>query len=141
MDDCPFCHIKDSEQDRILYEGEYVYVILSDPRLVEGHTLVIPKRHVERPSEMKEPERKELFDTLFEWQDRIMKLYAKGCDIRQHCRPFLPQDWIKQDHVHFHLQPRFFQDQLWERCQKFEREMFVLLPDDERDRFMKLYAQ
>ena len=139
MDDCPFCHIKEREQERVLEEREHVFVILSDPRLVPGHTLVIPKRHVERPSEMAPEERSELFDTLLEWQGRIMKLYSSGCDIRQNCRPFQPQDWIKQNHIHFHLQPREWKDEIWERFQKHEREMFQPLPDDECERFMKLF--
>lgn len=140
MDTCPFCHIKESYKHRTLHEGKHVFVILSDPRLVEGHTLVIPKRHIEYAFEMIDEERKELFDTLLEWQERIMKIYSKGCDIRQNCRPFQPQDWIKQHHVHFHLQPRFLQDELWGQAQRFEREMFRPLPKEECEKFMTLFV-
>lgn len=137
--DCPFCTIKVSEQHRTLHEGEHVFVILSDPRLVEGHVLVIPKRHVEYAFEMNDYERKELFDTLLEWQERIMERYSKGCDIRQNCRPFQSQDWIKQHHVHFHLQPRFLEDEIWHAFQKKEREVFQSLPKEECEKFMSLY--
>ena len=139
--DCPFCLIKEKEQDRMLFEGEHVFVILSNPRLVPGHTLVIPKRHVERPSEMTQSERVELFEVLLQWQVRIMERYSSGCDIRQNCRPFQPQDWIKQHHVHFHLQPREWQDEIYDRFQKHERDMFQYLPDEERSRFMELFRE
>lgn len=117
-----------------------MFVILSDPRLVPGHTLVIPKRHIEYAFDMNSEERKELFETLLEWQERIMKTYSKGCDLRQHCRPFQKQGWIKQHHVHFHLLPRFFEDALYQRSQRFETEIFEDLPDDERTRFMTLFS-
>ncbi len=114
-------------------------MILSDPRLVEGHTLVIPKRHVEYAFEMTDEERKELFDTLLEWQEKIIKCYSKGCDILQNCRPYQPQDWIKQYHVHFHLQPRFPNDGIWEKLTSPAREMFEPLPKQECEKFMSLF--
>ena len=45
--------------------------MFSNPRLMEGHLLVIPKRHVEKLSELNEEERKELFDTVIEYQEKI----------------------------------------------------------------------
>lgn len=140
MDDCPFCHIGEREEDCVLEEGQHVFVILSDPRLVPGHTLVIPKRHLEQPSEMNQQEREELFQTLLEWQVRIMERYSSGCDIRQNCRPFQSEDWIKKNHIHFHLQPRELNDEIYERFQKHEREMFAPLTRDERERFMALLS-
>lgn len=137
--DCPFCHIKEQMKHRTLEEREHVFVILSDPRLVEGHTLVVPKRHVEYAFQMNSAERKELFDTLLAWQERIMKRYSQGCDIMQNCRPYQPQDWIKQYHVHFHLQPRFPEDEIWKKLTSPARGMFQPLPDDECEKFMSLY--
>ncbi|MEK7123070.1 MAG: HIT domain-containing protein, partial [Patescibacteria group bacterium] len=88
MDDCPFCHIKEREQERVLEEREHVFVILSDPRLVPGHLLVIPRRHVEKLSELDAEEREELFDTVVKYQEKILDKHAAGCDIRQNYRPF-----------------------------------------------------
>jgi len=43
--DCPFCN----PQERVLLENGQAQAILSDPRKVPGHFLVMPKRHVEKP--------------------------------------------------------------------------------------------
>ncbi len=55
--DCPFCNF-DKERTRIIKEGKYIWVILSNPRLVDGHLLIVPKGHTEKPAELKEEEKK-----------------------------------------------------------------------------------
>ncbi|PIZ88519.1 MAG: hypothetical protein COX90_04175 [Candidatus Nealsonbacteria bacterium CG_4_10_14_0_2_um_filter_38_17] len=65
--DCPFCNIN-KEKTRIIKEGKNVFVVFSNPRLVKGHLLVIPKRHVVKISELNAKEKKELFDTVIEFQ-------------------------------------------------------------------------
>jgi len=54
---CVFCEIN-KEKTRIIEEKEYTLVILSNPRLTEGHLLIIPKRHVEKISELNKEEKK-----------------------------------------------------------------------------------
>ena len=134
---CPFCQI-DKEKTRVIEERERVVVVLSNPRLLPGHTLVIPRRHVEKPSEMTPEERMDVFDTLFEYQNKIVEQYSTGCDIRQNYRPFLAQSWVKVNHVHFHLLPRELEDELYERSMKFEKEMWTALPEEEREKFTQL---
>jgi ATP adenylyltransferase len=123
---CPFCSI---EKERLIFDGKTVFVILSNPHLMESHMLVVPKRHVEKLSELGEDERKELFDTAIEFQEKLLKKFP-GCDIRQNCRPFLPESSIKVNHVHFHLQPRSPEDELYTKSQKFEKELFKPLEKD-----------
>lgn len=137
--ECPFCQI-DGEKTRIIEEKRLTMVVLSNPRLMPGHTLVIPKRHCEKLTELTREERVELFDTIIEFQAKILERYAKGCDIRQNLRPFLPQSRLKIDHVHFPLQPREFKDELYERCQQYETALFQDLTDDEREKFVRLFA-
>lgn len=120
--ECPFCNIN-KEKTRIIKETDKVLVILSNPRLVEGHLLVIPKRHVEKLSELNDDEKKELFDTVIEFQENILKS-ASGCDIRQHYRPFQKQDNLKVNHLHIHLLPREFEDELYKKCQIYEKDIF-----------------
>ncbi len=122
---CPFCNIGD---ERILKKGKLVFVILSNPSLMEGHTLVIPKRHVERLSGLNDPERLELLDTVIEFQEKLLEKYP-GCDVRQHCRPFLPESATKVNHLHIHLQPRSPEDELYKKSQIFEKGIFKALPD------------
>ncbi len=134
--DCPFCNIN-SEKTRILKDGELVRVIFSNPRLMPGHLLVVPKRHVEKISDLNENEKQELFKTIIEFQEKILSKIASGCDIRQHYRPFQKQDRLKVNHLHFHLCPRELFDELYEKCQIFEKDVFKDLSPEELDKMLK----
>ncbi len=139
--DCPFCII-DKKQTEIIKDGKYFYVTLSNPRLVPGHLLIIPKRHIEKISELTKKEREELFELIIEFQEKILKKFSSGCDLKQHYRPFIKQSWVKVSHLHFHLQPREFKDELYEKCQRFETEkgIFKMLTSKERKKFVKLFG-
>ena len=94
--DCPFCGCA-KEENRILKEGDYAYVIFSNPRLMPGHLLVIPKRHVDgRVGNLSKAERDEIFDLLAEFQEKILEKIAHGCDIRQKFKPYVKES---QTHV------------------------------------------
>jgi len=97
---------------------------------------VIPKRHVEKISELTSDEKKEIFDLLVEFQEKLLKRFS-GCDIRQNYRPFQKDGNIKVSHLHFHLQPREFKDELYDKCQKYETEMFKVLPEEEHTLILK----
>ncbi len=127
---CPFCNI-DKEKSRIIEERKYVYVMFSNPRLMPGHLLIIPKRHIEKMILLEEAERKELFDTILEYQEKITQKIAEGCDVRQNYRPFIPQSMLKVDHVHVHLQPRTLNDALYQQRQHYEAELFKNLTQKE----------
>ena len=118
-----------------------VYVALSNPRLVPGHLLIIPKRHVERLSLLTTLERKGLFETAIELQEKILNKISSGCDLTQHCRPFQPQNNLKINHIHIHLRPREFKDELYQKSQIFETDMFKELPEDEAATFSKLLKE
>ena len=138
--ECQFCKIN-KEKTIVVDEGEYTLVILSNPRLVEGHLLVIPKRHVEKLSELSKEERNELFGKIIEFQEKILSKFSKGCDIRQNYRPFQTQDNLKVSHLHFHLQPRELFDELYKKCQIFEKDIFDDLSDSEKERFFNLFNE
>ena len=104
-----------------------------------GHLLAIPKRHVERLSELSEDEKKGLFDKVIEFQEKILKHYS-GCDIRQNYRPFQKQDGIKFNHLHIHLHPREFEDKLYQKCQIFEKKIFSELTNQEKEKFLRLFS-
>ncbi len=139
MRQCPFCH-RSAEGVRLIEEREYVYALLSDPYLIKGHTLIIPKRHVERPSELTDDERIELFDTVLEYQDKILDQFASGCDIRQNCKPFLPESKVKVNHVHFHLLPREFEDEYYETSQCLENKLWQDLADEDIRSLKRVYG-
>ena len=135
--DCSFCNIN-KEKTRIIRQGNYCYVCLSNPRLTKGHLLVIPKRHIEKISELSRDEKEELFDFVVEYQEKILKNMAKGCDVRQNYRPFQIQDKLKLDHLHIHLQPREFEDELYYKSQIFEKDVFKPLNQEEINKIIKL---
>lgn len=121
--DCPFCS-PEHLAPCVVSEKRFVWVVASDPHLMRGHLLIIPKRHIEKPSELTRDERNELFDTLFAYQEKILQKIAPGCDIREHLRPFQKQTRLKIHHLHFHLQPRSLEDELYRASQIHETALF-----------------
>lgn len=138
--DCPFCSV-DEIKNRIIKKGKYCFVTLSNPKLVPGHTLVIPFRHVEKASQLTKEEKTELFDTLIEFEEKILEKFSTGCDIRSNYRPFLKQNWIKVDHLHFHLQPRENEDELFQKVQIFEKNLWQMLSEEEKEKYNKLFGE
>ena len=136
---CPFCSI-DSERTRILEDKKFVRVIFSNPRLMPGHLLIIPKRHVEKLSELNEEERKELFETIIEFQEKILSKVASGCDLRINYRPFQKQNNLKINHLHVHLQPRELFDELYKKSQIFEKDVFKDLIPKELNKMLKIFS-
>ena len=113
-------------------------VILSDPRLVRGHLLIVPIRHVERLAELTLTERRELIETATIFQEKLLTSLARGCDLRIHYRPFQKEDGIKVDHLHVHLQPRELVDDLYQVSQKHERALYRPLTESERQRLQTI---
>jgi len=136
--DCPFCKL-DTGKNRIIRRGKTVFVMFSDPRLVKGHLLVIPKRHLERISELNAEERKEVFEVLVEFQEKILARLTPGCDIRSNYRPFLKQSSLKVNHLHFHLLPRESEDELYKKSMVFERGVFKDLGEGEAEEISVLF--
>jgi diadenosine tetraphosphate (Ap4A) HIT family hydrolase len=132
--ECPFCNSK----DRVLKENEHARIILSNPRKVPGHFLVIPKRHVEKPWDLEPQELQAIFELIFFVEQRILGKLGTGVDIRQNYRPFLPQNRLKVHHVHFHVIPRSLEDYIYTVSEKYETDLFADLDDLERDEVAKL---
>jgi diadenosine tetraphosphate (Ap4A) HIT family hydrolase len=138
--ECPFCNIN-LEKTRILKDGKFVRVIFSNPCLMSGHLLVIPKRHAEKISDLNKNEQEELFKTIVEFQEKILDKVASGCDIRQNYRPFQKQDRLKINHLHFHLYPRELFDELYKKCQIFEKNIFKDLSLEELDEMFRIFSE
>lgn len=120
---CPFC-LPTLPERRIVRATDHTLTVLSDPRLLPGHTLVIPKRHIEEPWELREEELLAIFHEI----NRVRALLldkAEGVDIRQNYRPFLPQGRTKVDHVRFHVLPRNNKDELYQQSMRYETALFT----------------
>lgn len=137
--DCPFCDILAKNTERLIKENESAFLILSNPRKVAGHFLVIPKRHVEKPWELASSELAAIFDLVFLTQKKVAETIATGCDVRQNYRPFLAQSRLKVDHIHYHVLPREFKDGIYERVEKHETDLFHPLPDEEFQKYKELF--
>jgi len=99
---------------------------------VQCHLLVIPYRHVEHLTALTPKERQDFFDTAILFQQKIRKSASgRGCDFRQHDRPFLPESAVKVNHVHGHLLLRSYGDVLYKEVQIFEQ-FRLLSPEDTR---------
>lgn len=131
---CPFC----SADDLVLKENDHAIVILSNPRKVPGHFLVLPKRHIEEPWQLTADELTDIFKLIFFIEQRILGKLGTGVDIRQNYRPFLNQSRLKVDHVHFHVYPRSDEDYLYQVSEKFETDLFADLDELERKEVAKL---
>jgi len=136
---CPFCDIN-PEKTRILDGTGLSFAVLSNPALLKDHTLVVPKRHVEKISELTEEELKDLLNLTIKMQSLILKKFI-GCDIRQNYRPFIRQGRLKIDHMHFHLLPRESEDELYKKSMIFERELFKDLTKEELNESQKFLME
>lgn len=136
--DCPFCALA-KEKGRILKEGRYCYVIFSNPRLMPGHLLIIPKRHVEgRLQDLSKEERDEILDFLVEYQTKILGKISSGCDIRQNYKPYAENSRTHVNHLHFHLNPREYKDELYEKADIYRDPLYRDLPEEEIQRISDL---
>jgi diadenosine tetraphosphate (Ap4A) HIT family hydrolase len=130
---CPFCSL----EGRVLLQNKQANSFLSNPRMVPGHFLVTPKRHVTKLWDLAPREVADIFKLLAFIQKRLVLTFSAGCDIRQNYRPYMGQDGIKVDHIHFHILPRAANDKLWQ-FEKPERALFEPLSSAEAGRMAKL---
>lgn len=137
---CPFCDIK-NESHRLLVETPLSIAFLSNPRLILGHTLLSPKRHIEKPWDMHDAERKDLFDLVLRIQQLLTTHFSTGCDIRENYRPFMTQSRVKIDHIHYHLQPRELYDELYQVSQIHENKLWKEIDEGEIEKIRKLFAE
>lgn len=135
---CRFCDLQ-KEQHLIIKETALSVVILSNPRLMFGHTLVLPKRHIEKPDELTADELQDIFKNILFAESKLLAGGATGCDIRQNYRPFLPESRVKVDHVHFHVLPRTLDDELYQKSMRYETELFLDLSEEEQARAKELF--
>lgn len=127
-EDCPFCGVG----TRALKSNALATVILSNPRKVPGHFLVVPKRHVEKPWELSAEELQAIFELVFFVEQKLIEHgLGDGVDVRQNYRPFLDQNNLKVNHIHFHVIPRAKEDYIYQISEKYDTELFAELDSSE----------
>lgn len=122
----------------MLKQNDHAQVILSNPRKVPGHFLVVPKRHVEKPWELTPEEVTAIFELIFFVEQRIIGKLGDGANIRENYLPFIDANNVKVDHVHFHVIPRSNNDYLYTVAEQYEDGLFAELDTVEATEVAKL---
>ncbi len=99
MDGCIFCKIAEGEIDvPKIYEDEKFFAFLDAKPINPGHTLLIPKSHVDYIFDVEEPLYSELFETA-------KKLAGPIRDAVQSKRIGISVEGFGVPHAHVHLVP------------------------------------
>jgi len=106
---CPFCEItQDPSSSRLFASNEYTSVIADGYPVTDGHTLIIPKRHVASFFELTEQERASMFSLLDIAKAKLEQEhkpdgYNIGVNDGSSAGQTVP-------HCHMHLIPRYDED-------------------------------
>ena len=109
MSDCIFCAIVEGElPSRTVYETDEVLAFLDANPLAKGHTLVIPKAHHERLTDMPESLSVEVMDALY----HVTEAVEAAVDAEATTLAFNNGEAAGQEvpHVHGHVIPRWAGD-------------------------------
>jgi diadenosine tetraphosphate (Ap4A) HIT family hydrolase len=100
--DCPFCTLP---TDRIISESDYSLTIRDGFPVSEGHTLIIPRRHVQSFFELKAIEKAAILQALDEAKESLDKEFSPdGYNIGINDGEAAGQTVM---HLHVHLIPRY----------------------------------
>ncbi len=99
--DCPFCQL---EQRRIMLENDFAAAFPDGFPIANGHTLVVPKRHVASLFDLSEEEQEALWKLVAQVRGRLMaELKPDGFNIGLNDGPAAGQTVM---HAHVHVIPR-----------------------------------
>jgi len=103
-EDCIFCKIIDGEvPSHKVYEDENVYAFLDAEPVSKGHTLVIPKKHVETVHEAEEMSY--MWEAIVKVANSVKSAFEpEGLNITQNNGAVAGQEVF---HMHFHVAPRY----------------------------------
>ena len=100
--DCPFCTLP---TDRILSESDYTLTIRDGYPVSKGHTLIIPKRHVQSFFELQAIEKAAVLQALDEAKEALDREFSPdGYNIGINDGGAAGQTVM---HLHVHLIPRY----------------------------------
>lgn len=107
--DCIFCKIiAGAVPNYTVYEDENVLAFLDIFPHAKGHTVVIPKQHIETPFDMEDKEWQDFFAGIKKTQDRIEQvLKPDGYNVGWNQKPAGGQ---AVPHLHAHIIPRYEND-------------------------------
>lgn len=98
---CPFCHL---EQSRISIENEFAVAFADSFPVAEGHTLVVPKRHVSSLFDLPEVEQAAVWKLVAKVRGTLTTdLKPDGFNVGVNDGPAAGQTVM---HAHVHVIPR-----------------------------------
>jgi diadenosine tetraphosphate (Ap4A) HIT family hydrolase len=96
-------------KERIFLSNEFAYAIKDGFPVSDGHTLIIPRRHIASWFDTTDEERQELFKLLSLGKEKLTEEYSPdGFNIGINDGPPAGQT---VPHLHIHLIPRYKNDQ------------------------------
>jgi len=103
-EDCIFCKIVEGEvPSHKVYEDKNVYAFLDAEPVSKGHTLVIPKKHVETVHEAEEMSY--MWEAIVKVANSVKSAFEpEGLNITQNNGAVAGQEVF---HMHFHITPRY----------------------------------
>jgi histidine triad (HIT) family protein len=109
MDDCVFCKIIEGEiPSHKVYEDENTVAFLDANPTSKGHTLVVPKKHVETIHEASEMSY--MWKSLVKVGNAVKDAFdPEGLNISQNNGEVAGQEVM---HMHFHVTPRYTGDEI-----------------------------
>lgn len=124
MNDCIFCKIANGEiSSNKIYEDDKLVIIMDANPQVDGHCLVIPKRHVEDIMELTNEELTYIFKVAKDMTIKLMnKLDSKGLS---YCINYGDSQKVK--HFHLHLLPDY---SLKEKSDRSIEEIYKIIKED-----------
>ena len=106
MENCIFCKIAKREiPAKIVYEDDFTIAFLDISPCAEGHTVVIPKQHFEKFTDMEEEDAGNLFASV----QKVAKAVEKALNIQASNIGLNNGKAAGQEvpHVHVHIIPRY----------------------------------
>lgn len=107
---CVFCKILNGEiPGSKIYENEYSIAILDISQTTKGHTLIIPKRHVENVFDLNKKECAAIMEACVYVSNKLKeKLGVENVNLLNNSGPLAGQVVM---HFHMHVIPRYENDE------------------------------
>lgn len=104
-DSCLFCDVQVNDRKRIIKENELAYLIRDGFEVTEGHSLIIPKRHVNDYFGLLPNEVDAINELMLKCKDSLLEIdkTIDGFNIGMNCGESAGQTIF---HCHVHLIPR-----------------------------------
>lgn len=100
---CEFCTLVENE-NRAVFENDLAWSFVTHTPIVVGHTLIVPKRCVDKISDLTEEEIRDMFDLIAKLRTPLRKVFgAEGFNYAWNEGQVAGQE---VPHIHIHMLPR-----------------------------------